>query len=52
MAKSIAPATADSTVWFQSAESPAPTMPSGQSPGVVSTAPILIVGSTAFIASV
>src|SRR5690242_14775038 len=48
--KSIAGPAADSTVLFQSALSPEPTTPSGQFPGSVSTAPILIVGSTAFIA--
>ena len=32
----------DSTTWFQVPASPPPTMPSGQLPGVVSTAPILM----------
>src|SRR5689334_2823995 len=40
----------DSTTWFQVPASPPATMPSGQLPGVVSTAPILTVGSTAFMA--
>ena len=40
-----------STIWFQVPASPAATMPSGQFAGVVSTAPTLMVGSTAFIAS-
>lgn len=48
--KSISGATTGMTVWFQPAESPAATTPSGQLPGMVSTAPTLIVGSTAFIA--
>lgn len=39
-----------STVRFQVPWSPAPTRPSGQLPGVVSTAPTSIDGSTAFIA--
>ncbi len=40
----------DSTVWFQFAASPAATIASGQFAGVVSIAPILMVGSAAFIA--
>jgi hypothetical protein len=40
----------DRTVWFQSIVSPVPTTPSGQKPGVVSTAQTLIFGSTAFMA--
>src|SRR5215472_5393707 len=50
MAKSIAEPAIESTVRFQSAESPLASTPSGQLPGSVSTAPILMVGSTAFIA--
>jgi len=41
----------DSTTWFHGPASPPAVMPSGHSPGVVSTAPTLMVGSTAFIAS-
>ncbi len=48
--KSARGARTGSTVWFQSALDPGPTMPSGQKPGVVTTTPILMVGSTAFIA--
>ena len=48
--KSIAGPAMESTALFQSALSPLATTPSGQLPGSVSTAPILIVGSTAFIA--
>jgi len=40
----------DITVWFQSWVSPGPTMPSGHAPGVLSTAPTLMLGSTAFMA--
>src|SRR5579859_1551310 len=50
MTKSMADPAMESTVLFQSALSPLATAPSGQLPGVVSTAPILMVGSTAFIA--
>jgi hypothetical protein len=39
------------TTWFQLPASPSPTIASGQPAGVVSTAPTLMVGSTAFIAS-
>lgn len=49
--KSMTSVTWDSTVWFQSPGSPSPVMPSGQLPGAVRTAPILTVGSTAFIAA-
>src|SRR5690242_13794888 len=48
--KSALAPTIDSTVLFQSAVSPLPTTPSGQLSGVHSTIPILIDGSTAFIA--
>src|SRR5437660_3380994 len=40
-----------STVWFQVPASPLPTRPSGQLAGIVSTAPTLMLGSTAFMAS-
>src|SRR3954451_13699565 len=40
-----------STVLFHGPGSPPAVMPSGQLPGMVRTAPILTVGSTAFIAS-
>src|SRR5437899_889670 len=50
MAKSTAEPAMERTVRFQSAVSPLFSTPSGQLPGRVSTAPILIVGSTAFIA--
>ncbi len=50
MTKSIELAAMESTVLFQSALSPGAFSVSGQPPGVVSTAPIFTVGSTAFIA--
>src|SRR4051794_17244771 len=49
--KSIFDPAIDSTVWFQEPGSPPAVMASGQLAGMVSTAPTLIVGSTAFIAS-
>jgi hypothetical protein len=48
--KSALPAISGITVWFQSALSPSAITPSGQLPGIVSTAPTFTVGSTAFIA--
>lgn len=48
--KSTALPAMESTVLFGSASSPEAFTPSGQEPGVLSTAPIFTFGSTAFIA--
>src|SRR5262249_40184609 len=50
-AKSIFDPAMDRTVWFHVPASPLPTSPSGQFAGIVSTAPTLMDGSTAFMAS-
>ncbi len=50
-AKSALPASAESTVWFHGWGLPGAVSPSGQLPGVVSTTPTWMVGSTAFIAA-
>ena len=49
--KSILGPAIESTAWFQEPVSPPPSTPSGQLAGIVITAPTLIVGSTAFMAS-
>ncbi len=49
-AKPISPARAVITVWFQLSGLPPEVTPSGQLPGAVSTTPIEMDGSTAFIA--
>ena len=49
-AKPIWLPSADRTVWFHACGLPAEVTPSGQLPGAVSTMPMTMLGSTAFIA--
>src|SRR5437588_4799852 len=49
-AKPIWLPSADRTVWFHACGLPADVWPSGQLPGAVSTTPMTMLGSTAFIA--